>query len=217
MSDAQLFLELDSLLSAVVGQLTPVSRRRLTRTLSKGLRERQAGRIRRQLNPDGSRFAPRKTREIKTYIGHMRFLWARGHQVREISNWRHGKGANGEPVITGYDAQAGGFRTFKRADIDEFLHIDLNKTAIRRNLRQGLMFQRIRAYRFLHARSATDSAEVGFDGKAAAIARIHQFGLVDDLSEHFRAKYPVRELLGLAEEDLQWIADTIYAHLNPAR
>lgn len=215
-SEAQLFIELDGLLSAVVAQLTPVSRRKLTRTLSAGLRERLAKRIRRQQNPDGSRYVPRKEQQIKTYTGRMEFLWngKRGAEVREIVNWRHTKGSHGTPMITGYDPDAGGFRSFKRADIEQYLSIDLNKTAIRRNLRRGLMFERIRLYRYLQSGNNLDSAEVGFSGQTAAIARIHQFGLVDDLGEHFRSHYPVRELLGFSDDDLDWIASIIDSHLR---
>ncbi|MDK1707011.1 phage virion morphogenesis protein [Serratia marcescens] len=212
----QLFMALEGMLSAVVQQLTPMSRRRLTRTLAGGLRKRQSTRIKQQRNPDGTPFAPRKVREVKTYVGHLRFLWNSGHgnQVREISNWYYSKGDRGEKIITGYDADAGGFRSFKKEDIEQYIAIDLNKTAIRRTLRKGLMFQRIRSYRYLQMQASSDEARVGFQGPAGAIARIHQFGLVDTLGGHFRGKYPARQLLGLSDDDLAWIAETINAHLS---
>ncbi|MGP3147078.1 phage virion morphogenesis protein, partial [Serratia bockelmannii] len=194
MSDAGLFLELDALLASVVTQLTPVNRRVLTRELATGLRSRQAKRIAKQQNPDGSPYEPKKERRVKTWIGSVRFLWnnGHGHQVREISNWHNTKGSRGEPMITGYDAEAGGARSFKREDIERYLSIDLNKSAIRRSLRKNAMFQRIRAYRYLRATSGADTAQVGFDGRVAAIARIHQFGLTDTLATHIHAKYPAR-------------------------
>ena len=213
---AKMFMALDGMLSAVVQQLTPMSRRRLTRTLAAGLRKRQSERINKQLNPDGTPFAPRKVREVKTYVGNLRFLWNSGHgnQVREISNWRYSKGASGEKVITGYDADVGDFRSFKKEDIEQYISIDLNKTAIRRTLRKGKMFERLRTYRYLQMQSSTDEARVGFQGPAGAIARIHQFGLVDTLGSHFRGKYPARQLLGLSDDDLDWIAQTINEHLT---
>lgn len=216
MSNAQLFLELDSMLASVVSGLTPMARRTLTRELAVGLRTRQAARIGKQQNPDGTAYSPKKVREVKTWVGSLRFLWnsGKGNQVREIVNWRHSKGHNGEDMVTGYDPQSGGFRSFRRADIEQYISIDLNRQAIRRTLRKNAMFQRIRAYRYLRTRATADEAQVGLEGRAGAIARIHQFGLVDSLSEHFRAKYPARELLGFSDDDLDWLAERIDHHLS---
>lgn len=51
---------------------------------------------------------------------------------------------------------------------------------------------------------------VGFEGRAAEIARIHQYGEVDTFGVH----YPVRELLGMMDDGHEGSADTVVRFLQ---
>ncbi|MBG6245411.1 phage virion morphogenesis protein [Candidatus Symbiopectobacterium sp. 'North America'] len=78
------------------------------------------------------------------------------------------------------------------------------------------MFQRLRGYRFLKMRTDSNGVLVGFDGVAAHIARVHQFGQCDQIGPGTFAKYPVRELLGLSAADLQAIEHAAINSLGSA-
>jgi len=76
------------------------------------------------------------------------------------------------------------------------------------------MFAKLRTTRYLKARSTADSAEVGFGGRAARIARVHQEGLrdkVDPKRSTAEALYPMRRLLGFAGADRERILDHLLA------
>lgn len=211
MSDT-LTVTLEAIFSGMTSRLTPAGRRKLARMIATGLRERQAKRIAQQKNPDGSCYTPKKKREIRTYVGRLRFSWK--GEVREINNWHNTKGRHGEDMVTGYDASREDFRSFRRDDIRHYLAIELNKTAIRRSLKKGEMFRRIRTYKYLRTEYNSREALVGFTGRAAAIARIHQFGMIDDLDEHFHGRYPERELLGLSSDDVLWLNEQIVNNIG---
>ncbi|PWI80492.1 phage virion morphogenesis protein [Enterobacter sp. CGMCC 5087] len=211
MSDSLMY-QLDGVLEALTERLSPAARKKLAGTLAMGLRERQAKRIRQQRNPDGSPYVPKKKREIKTYTGRLRFIWK--GEVREINNWHNTKDKSGGGVVTGFDASKGSFRSFRRDDIAQYLAIELNKTAMRRTLKKNEMFRRLRTYQYLRTEYSAQGARVGFTGRAAAIARIHQFGLVDDLDAHFHGRYPERELLGINDDDVHWMSDQILSFIS---
>ncbi|MTC44344.1 phage virion morphogenesis protein, partial [Providencia sp. wls1922] len=106
----------------------------------------------------------------------------------------------------------GAVRTFYRQDITRFL--DINFSSVKRSTKRNVpMFRRLRAACFLHARNTQDSAIVGFQGKAAAIAREHQYGLEGAVNELARARYPKRELLGLSEHERLGLLEMIYLDL----
>lgn len=76
------------------------------------------------------------------------------------------------------------------------------------------MFAKLRTSRFLKARSDADSVEVGFTGRAAQIARVHQEGLrdkVDPGRSSAEALYPVRRILGLTGDDRDRMLDVLAA------
>lgn len=55
--------ELQGKLTALINNLSPQTRRQLSRNIGQALRKSQANRIARQQNPDGSTFEPRKPRK----------------------------------------------------------------------------------------------------------------------------------------------------------
>jgi phage virion morphogenesis protein len=214
MSD-NLTQKLDDVLEALTARLAPSARKKLAGKLALGLRERQAKRIRQQKNPNGTPYVPKKKREIKTYVGRLRFVYK--GEVREINNWYNGGGKGEKGTVTGYDASKGSFRTFSRDDIEQYLAIELNKGAIRRAVNKGEMFRRIRTYQYLRVQYNSEGARVGFTGRAAAIARIHQFGMIDDLDKRFHGRYPERELLGLNDDDIHWMSGQIFTFISGER
>lgn len=128
---------LEDWVEPLLAKLGPAKRRELARVIARDLRRSQAKRIAAQLNPDGSRYVPRKP------------------QLRD---------------------RAGSIR---RA-----------------------MFGKIRQAKHLKASGSADEASVGFVGRVARIASVHQFGLTDRVEAGGALHaYPARRLLGIAAID----------------
>ncbi|MDG4866543.1 phage virion morphogenesis protein [Guyparkeria sp. 1SP6A2] len=78
------------------------------------------------------------------------------------------------------------------------------------------MFKKLRTSRFLKLKATSSRATVGFDGRAAAIARVHQYGLKDHPQEPGPlVRYRQRRLLGYTDEDRDRIANTILDAVTP--
>ncbi|WLI47928.1 MULTISPECIES: phage virion morphogenesis protein [Pseudomonas] len=139
--------------AGLLGQLEPASRNKLARSIGQALRRSQQQRIIAQRNPDGSKYAPRKQRNL------------RGKQGR-----------------------------------------------VKRKVQ---MFQKLRTASFLKVQGDGNAISVGFTGRIARIARVHQYGLKDRAERGAPdVKYEKRELLGLSEPDLDLIRDYLLAHLT---
>lgn len=77
------------------------------------------------------------------------------------------------------------------------------------------MFQKLRTNRYMKASGRENSAVVEFSGKVQRIARIHQFGLMDRLSQFSsEVEYPERQLLGINSKDAKSIEFLIFDKLN---
>ncbi|POZ47203.1 phage virion morphogenesis protein [Citrobacter braakii] len=77
------------------------------------------------------------------------------------------------------------------------------------------MFQKLRASRYMKARSRHDAAVVEFTGKVQRIAQIHQFGLKDRPNTHAQdMQYPERQLLGFSKADMRLFDMLITDHLS---
>lgn len=134
----------------LLARLEDSQRRQLARRLATELRRSQRDRIRRQHNPDGTPYEPRRRLRGK----------------------------------------AGGIR--RRA-----------------------MFQKLATARYLKTRATANSAAVGFFGRVARIAAIHQYGRRDQVDRNGPAyDYPARELLGYTDRDLALIRDLLIDHLG---
>ncbi len=210
MSDDTLFHELDSYLQTVAQHLAVNQRRRLSRQVAAGLRQRQQARINRQQNPDGSSYTERR-RQTRRTQGGVRFIW--NDEVRELRNWHSSKGRSGDRMITGFDVERGALRSFLRADIDRFISISLNNVTQTRQ-RKVKMFRKLRTARFLRINASPNVATVGYSGQAANIASIHQHGETENIG-HSSIRYPARELLGLTVADLDWLADSVVDFIQP--
>lgn len=77
------------------------------------------------------------------------------------------------------------------------------------------MFTKLRTATFLKLQSDPSSIAMGFFGRAARIARIHQYGLRDRPGRNAPdVRYEQRELLGFTSADLDLVRDRLLDHLS---
>lgn len=77
------------------------------------------------------------------------------------------------------------------------------------------MFQKLRKVTFLKAKGDGSAISVGFTGRVARIARVHQYGLRDRAERNApQVQYDQREVLGFTDADLDLIRDGLLAHLT---
>ncbi|CDH26307.1 phage virion morphogenesis protein [Xenorhabdus bovienii] len=211
MSQSSLMFSLENELQRLLSTTSPGYRSRLVRQVATAIRTDQQKRIRSQKNTDGSSYEPRRRRILRSQKG-IRFIH-RG-EVRDLKNWRATRGRRGR-MITGFDEDRGAVRSFYRSEIERYLEINRSETR-KTTTRRNPMFQRLRAAKFLRMRTSADTAIVGFQGKAAAIARQHQYGLEGSINALARTRYPQRELLGLSEHEKLKLIEMIYHDLAEA-
>lgn len=124
------------------------------RLVGQALRRSQQQRIIAQQNPNGSKYAPRKQRNLRGKLGRVK--------------------------------------------------------------RKVKMFRKLRTASFLRVQGDRNAISVGFTGRIARIARVHQYGLKDRAEKGAPSVgYEQRELLGLTEADLDIIRDQLLTHLTP--
>lgn len=132
--------------ATLLERLEPGARNQLARSIGQELRRSQQKRVIAQQNPDGSKFAPRRQRNLRGKQGH-----------------------------------------------------------IRRKLE---MFKKLKNATYLKARGDSNAITVGFTGRVARIARVHQYGLKDRAERGAPdVRYEQREVLGLTEADMDIIRD----------
>jgi phage virion morphogenesis protein len=82
-------------------------------------------------------------------------------------------------------------------------------------IRRRAMFTKLRTTRFLKQKYNANSVSVGFFGDIAAIARVHQYGLRDEVHRGGpEVQYEQRELLGFTERDTDLIEQLLIDHLT---
>jgi phage virion morphogenesis protein len=82
-------------------------------------------------------------------------------------------------------------------------------------IRKAAMFAKIRAAKWLKLEADGDGVALGFAGRVARLARIHQEGETDQVAPGGPTyRYPVRELLGFTQEERDMIQDKILAHVT---
>lgn len=143
---------LETWAAVLLDRLAPGERSKLARSIGQELRRSQQKRVMTQENPDGSKFTPRKQRNL------------RGKQGR-----------------------------------------------VKRKL---AMFKKLRTASYLKFRGDSSAATVGFTGRVARIARVHQFGLTDRAGPNaLETRYEQRELLGFTSENIDRIKEMTIDHL----
>ena len=81
--------------------------------------------------------------------------------------------------------------------------------------RSAAMFTKLRTARWLRMGRTPDAAEVGFAGRVARIARVHQEGLRDRATPDApEVRYPQRAPLGFTSADREQIRDQLLRHLT---
>ncbi|CRM58895.1 phage virion morphogenesis protein [Pseudomonas sp. 24 E 1] len=144
---------LETWAAVLLDRLEPGERSKLARSIGQELRRSQQKRVMAQENPDGSKYAPRKHRDL------------RGKQGR-----------------------------------------------IKRKL---AMFKKLRTASYLKVRGDSNAVTVGFTGRIARIARVHQYGLKDRAERGATdVRYEQREVLGFTEADIDLIRDSLLTHLT---
>lgn len=145
---------LETWAAVLLDRLEPGERGKLARSLALQLRRNQQQRVKAQANPDGTKYPPRKKRDLR------------------------GK-----------------------------------KGRIHRKLE---MFQKLHKVAYLKAKGDGSAISVGFTGRVARIARVHQYGLRDRAApEAALIKYEQREILGFPDADIEMIRDRLLEHLAP--
>lgn len=82
--------------------------------------------------------------------------------------------------------------------------------------RQAKLFQKLPRASYLKAKGDGQSITVGFTGRVARIARVHQYGLKDRAEANAPdVRYKQREVLGLTAAELEVIRDGLLANLTP--
>jgi len=80
--------------------------------------------------------------------------------------------------------------------------------------RRAQMFSKLRTARWLRVSGTADAAEVGFAGRVARIARIHQEGLRDRAAPDApQIRYLRRAMLGFTDSDQDIVRDKLLQHI----
>lgn len=202
---------LDQYFADILAGVSPAGRARTARTVGKMLRISQQQRIRAQRNPDGSQYPARRRKKLRTQQG-IAFIWE--GQLRRLKNWHSGRGKHGR-TITGFDEDRNEVRTFYREDIERYTEINTRAGQAARTLKVP-MFVKLRTSRFMKMKATTEGAEVGYSGMAARIARVHQYGLREQVGPGAFAKYAPRVLLGISKADEALIRGGVINSLGSA-
>lgn len=81
-------------------------------------------------------------------------------------------------------------------------------------IKRRAMFVKMRTARFLKIESSADGLAIGFSGRVARLARIHQEGQTAKVTADGQMyKYPARVLLGLTQDERDMIRDKLLAHI----
>lgn len=214
------FGEIQALAGALLRQLGPGDRRSLLRKMARGIQKSQSDRIGRQKDPEGGAFAARRKRpELKPGTYAVKFLYPKGDpnpRAVFIKSWVHDG-----PMMTGFDIEAGGIRSFFYDKVAKYLPVEASEQnagagKLRRKgtIRQKAMFRKLRNGRNLRAGATDLEAWIGFSGRAAEIARVHQEGLREKPSRKGRAvRYAERGLLGLTQAEQSRALDMLLDHV----
>lgn len=82
-------------------------------------------------------------------------------------------------------------------------------------IRRKAMFNKIASARFFRVQASADQVAIGFLGRAAYIANVHQHGrYASVIKDGPRAHYPQRQLLGFSNDDHLFIKQQLLAFLE---
>lgn len=218
---------LKEIASAFLEQMEPGEKSKLMRRFAHDIRRSQQRRISAQTAPDGSAWPKRKRREgQKPASRAVRFLYRKGSGDVRLADLRSWVGRGG--MITGFDREAEGIRTFRKDRIAQHLppEGDADPGALPdsiRGARGGVrrkaqrMFTALRSNAHLKAGATPDEAWVAFTARASRIARVHHYGLRDRVTaDGPETDYPQRELLGFSQADDEHLLARFLDHVATA-
>lgn len=204
-------------IGGIMAGMSPASRAKAGRSIGRMVRGKQAKRIAAQRNPDGSSFEARKQPKARKPNNRaLKFLYPAGGsgEARTVllKSW-----VKSGPIFTGFDVEAGGIRSFNKSKIVKWLPVgphEQNKSSgrlrTRGTIKQRLMFRKLRRYTFLKMQASASEVSVGYSGRSAQIARVHQEGGYDKPGKNApRVRYARRQLLGLTQVEEQAILDIL--------
>jgi len=103
-------------------------------------------------------------------------------------------------------------RIKQQRDPDGHRFIPRKRNQIGNKKRQGALFQKIG--RELKTEYSADHAAIGFSGRTATVAEVHQEGKTIKPSHYAKAtNYPIRALVGFSQDDEKWIESEIQKFL----
>lgn len=86
----------------------------------------------------------------------------------------------------------------------------------RGRIKKGAMFVKMRTARYFKVTTDAQGIGIGFTGRVARLARVHQEGQSAQVAAGGRSYlYPVRQLLGLTQAERDLIRDKLLHHLAP--
>ena len=90
-----------------------------------------------------------------------------------------------------------------------------NKLRDKKNKIKNKMFNAIKNAKYMRIERTPEGIAIGFMGRVASIARVHQFGLRDKVEKDGPiVKYASRELLGFTPEEINMIENEVLQHLS---
>jgi phage virion morphogenesis protein len=82
-------------------------------------------------------------------------------------------------------------------------------------IKRRAMFAKLRTAKHLKIETDAEGFSIGWAGRVARIARVHQEGQESQVDGRTRYRYPVRQLLGLSQADRDMIRDMLIERLAP--
>ena len=214
------FSEIEHVCGALVRSMSAGERRNLMRAMARKLAISQRQRITANKAPDGSAHEPRKEKSAPVQgRGTACFLYPSGgggsprRVIMKSFTWGSGR------MMTGYDIEAGGLRSFEFAKVVKWLpvppeHRNSSNPRRRGGLRRRTMFRRLASSKFLRVNTSDDGFWIGFTGKVAEIADVHHSGLRDRPSLKAQVMtYPKRELLGATDADKEMLTNMLFSYV----
>lgn len=85
----------------------------------------------------------------------------------------------------------------------------------RGRIKRAAMFAKLRTSRYMQVEATPAGLAIGFAGRVARIARVHQLGEVDRVAPGGpEIRYPARVLLGFTDSDRELIRDKLLKHIT---
>lgn len=112
-------------------------------------------------------------------------------------------------------SQAGRIRKQATPEGDRYVPRKQGGRHQRGAIKRRAMFERLRQSRHLRIRTNPGEVAVGFFGRVARIAQVHQEGLMDAVRPGGpRVRYEARPLLGFSDADRELISQLLAEHLS---